>query len=157
MKKVVLAGGCFWGVEKYFKKKEGVVSTEVGYANGNTPEPTYEKVCSGKTGYAEVCEVTYDENIVSLEKILEYFWKIINPVLLNRQGNDIGTQYRTGIYYLDPEDLPVIKKSLQEEALRYRDPIVTEIESLKNYYPAEEYHQDYLTKNPGGYCHVTDN
>lgn len=157
MKRIVLAGGCFWGVEKYFKKKEGIISTKVGYANGKTTNPTYEEVCSGKTGHVEVCEVLYDERAVSLEEILGYFWKIINPVLLNRQGNDIGTQYRTGIYYTDPEDLSVINKSFLEEKLKYKDPIVTEVKILENFYPAEEYHQDYLTKNPGGYCHVIDN
>ncbi len=124
---------------------------------GTPLNPLMKKICSGNTGYAEVCEATYDESIVSLEKILEYFWKIINPVLLNRQGNDIGTQYKTGIYYIDKEDLPVIKKSFQEEAMKYKEPIVTEVKPLENYYPAEEYHQDYLTKNPGGYCHVADN
>jgi len=154
LKKIVLGGGCFWGVEAFFKRRKGVISTEVGYANGRGENPTYEEVCSGKTGYAEVVFVKYDENIISLEKILSYFWKIINPVLLNRQGNDIGTQYRTGIYYLDSMDLTVIKKSLEEEGEKYKDPIVTEIKPLENFYPAEEYHQNYLGKNPNGYCHI---
>lgn len=154
MKKIILAGGCFWGVEAFFKRREGVITTEVGYANGKTLNPTYKEVCSGTTGYAEVCEVTFNEKVVTLERILEYFWKIIDPTLLNRQGNDIGSQYRTGVYYLDKEDLPIIEKSLNEESLKYENPIVTEVEPLASYFPAEEYHQDYLTKNPRGYCHI---
>lgn len=154
MKKIVLAGGCFWGMEAYFKRIKGIEKTEVGYANGHTLEPSYKEVCSNTTGHAEVLVVEYDEMMISLETILSKLWKVIDPTLLNRQGGDIGSQYRTGIYYEDEADLPVILASKEEEQKKYEKPIVTEVEPLKYYYPAEEYHQDYLTKNPGGYCHI---
>ncbi|MFU0823724.1 peptide-methionine (S)-S-oxide reductase MsrA [Clostridium sp.] len=154
MKKIVLAGGCFWGVEAYFNTIEGVVNTKVGYANGNTENPTYEEVCKNKTGFAEACYIEYDENIVTLEKILDAYWKVVDPTIKDRQGHDIGTQYRTGIYYLDEDDLKIILKSKDMEQEKYDSPIVTEIEHLKNFYDAEEYHQKYLDKNPNGYCHI---
>jgi peptide-methionine (S)-S-oxide reductase len=154
MKEIVVAGGCFWGVEAYMSKLEGVVDTKVGYANGSKKNPTYEEVCTGTTGHAEACYIKYDENIIDLEELLYKYWKIINPTIENRQGPDIGHQYRTGIYYIDEEDLPIILKTLEEEREKYDKPIVTEIEPLKCFYDAEEYHQDYLKKNPGGYCHI---
>ena len=154
MKEIYLAGGCFWGVEEYFSRIEGVVDTDVGYANGRRENPTYEQVCTGTTGHAETTYLKYDEGVVSLEFLLEKFFKIIDPTLLNRQGGDIGNQYRTGIYYLDEEDIPVIKEKMDQVGEKYREPIVTELEPLSSYYSAEEYHQDYLKKNPGGYCHV---
>ncbi len=154
MKKIVFGGGCFWGVEAYFKRTEGVISTKVGYANGTVQHPTYQEVCRGGTGHAEVTEVVYDPSVVSLKSLLESFWTIIDPTLINQQGADIGTQYRTGIYYLDSEDVPVIKASRDREQEKYEGNIVTEIEPLKNFFDAEDYHQDYLTKNPGGYCHI---
>lgn len=154
MKKIVLGGGCFWGMEAYFKRLNGIARTEVGYANGQTLEPTYKEVCSNTTGHAEVLHLEYDPAVISLEVILSHLWKVIDPTLLNRQGGDIGSQYRTGIYYLDEADIPVIHASRDNEQLKYEKPIVTEVEPLKYYYPAEEYHQDYLTKNPGGYCHI---
>lgn len=154
MKEIVVAGGCFWGVEAYMSKIEGVVDTKVGYANGSKKNPTYEEVCTGTTGHAEACYIKYDENIIDLEELLYKYWKIINPTIENRQGPDIGHQYRTGIYYIDEEDLPIILKTLEEERGKYDKPIVTEIEPLKCFYDAEEYHQDYLKKNPGGYCHI---
>jgi len=154
MKKIVLGGGCFWGMEAYFKRLNGIARTEVGYANGQTLEPTYKEVCSNTTGHAEVLYLEYDPAVISLEVILSHLWKVIDPTLLNRQGGDIGSQYRTGIYYLDEADIPVIHASRDNEQLKYEKPIVTEVEPLKYYYPAEEYHQDYLTKNPGGYCHI---
>ncbi len=154
MKKIVLGGGCFWGMEAYFKRLNGVVRTEVGYANGQTLEPTYKEVCTNTTGHAEVLYLEYDPSLITLETILTHLWKVIDPTLLNRQGGDIGSQYRTGIYYLDEADVPVIHASKDNEQLKYEKPIVTEVEPLKYYYPAEEYHQDYLTKNPGGYCHI---
>lgn len=157
MKTIYLAGGCFWGVQEYFSRIDGVESTISGYANGNTENPTYEDVCTGITGFAETVKVDYDENIVSLEYLLEKFFRIINPTLLNRQGGDIGNQYRTGIYYVDQEDLTTIEKVFKEEEKKYEDKIVTEVLELKNFYEAEEYHQDYLKKNPGGYCHVDMN
>lgn len=153
-KRIYLAGGCFWGVEAYFSKLPGVVSTLVGYANGNTLHPTYKTVSTGKTGYAETVMVEYDPDIISLEKILEHFFSIINPTVINRQGNDTGSQYRTGIYYVSKPDLTVISRVIEGEALKYSLPIVTEVEELKNFHKAEDYHQKYLEKNPNGYCHV---
>ncbi|MEG6566139.1 peptide-methionine (S)-S-oxide reductase MsrA [Thermoanaerobacterium saccharolyticum] len=154
MKEIVLAGGCFWGVQAYFDTIDGVIETKVGYANGNKENPTYEEVCTNTTGFAEACYIKYDESIISLEDLLRSYWKIVDPTLKNRQGNDIGTQYRTGIYYIDDGDLNVILKSKEEEQKKYEKPIVTEIEPLKNFYDAEEYHQKYLKKNPNGYCHI---
>lgn len=154
MKKVVLAGGCFWGVEEYISRIKGVIETKVGYANGTKENPTYEEVCRRDTGHAEACYVTYDENLIGLEQLLNKFWQIIDPTVANRQGNDIGHQYRTGIFYTDKDDLPVILKSKDEEQKKYSKTIVTEIEPLSCFYDAEGYHQKYLKKNPGGYCHI---
>ena len=154
MKKIVLAGGCFWGVEAFMSKKNGVTFTKVGYANGRTEDPTYEEVCSHKTGYAEACYIEYDEKIISLEELLTAYWRIVDPTVLDKQGHDIGNQYRTGIYFYDTEDLTVINQSKIQEQSKYKKPIVTEIEIVKNFYDAEEYHQKYLVKNPKGYCHI---
>ena len=154
MKTIYLAGGCFWGVEEYFSRIDGVVDTEVGYANGHGPNPTYRQVCTGLTGHAETTYIEYDEGKVSLEELLNRFFRIIDPTILNRQGNDIGSQYRTGIYYSDHEDLEVIKRVIEREQEKYHKPIVTEVKLLSIFYYAEDYHQDYLKKNPGGYCHV---
>ncbi len=154
MKKIVLAGGCFWGVEAYMSKIKGVVNTKVGYANGHTENPTYEQVCTSTTGHAEVCYVKYDESTIDLESLLNRFWKIINPTILNRQGPDVGSQYRTGIFYIDKNDLEIINKTKEEQQKLYDKPIVTEIKKLKCFYDAEEYHQKYLEKNPNGYCHI---
>src|SRR5690554_747847 len=133
---------------------DGVLDTEVGYVNGSKENPTYEEVCTGTTGHAETTYVKYDENKISLEELLNRFWNIIDPTVLNRQGPDIGNQYRTGIYYIDENDLEIINKTLEEQKTKYIKPIVTEILPLKSFYKAEEYHQDYLKKNPGGYCHI---
>lgn len=154
MKEIYLAGGCFWGMQAYFDLRKGVKETAAGYANGNTDNPTYEQVCTNTTGFAEVIYIKYDENEITLEKILADFWKVIDPTLVNRQAADMGTQYRTGIYYVDKDDLSTIKKSLENEAKKYNEPIVTEVMPLKNFYTAEEYHQKYLQKNPDGYCHI---
>lgn len=154
MKEIILAGGCFWGVEEYMSRIDGVVETRVGYANGTTNNPSYEDVCKGNTGHAEACIVKYDENVISLEELLDKFWKVIDPTSLNKQGGDIGHQYRTGIYYIDDADLPIIEKSLEKEQKKYDKKIVTEVEPLSCFYNAEEYHQKYLKKNPGGYCHI---
>ncbi|HLS53073.1 MAG TPA: peptide-methionine (S)-S-oxide reductase MsrA [Tissierellaceae bacterium] len=154
MKEIYLAGGCFWGVEEYMSRIAGVVDTEVGYANGHTKNPSYEEVCTGTTGHVEATYVKFDENIISLEELLYKFWNIIDPTVLNRQGPDIGSQYRTGIYYKDKSDLEVINKTLKVVQEKYQEPIVTEIKELKSFYKAEEYHQDYLKKNPDGYCHI---
>ncbi len=157
MKKIVLAGGCFWGVEAYFAQINGVLETQVGYANGTKETPTYQEVCTGTTGHAEVCEIVYDETLVTLEMLLERLWRIIDPTLIDRQGGDIGNQYRTGIYYIDSSDLEVIKQSVSDESKKYKLPITTEVLPLKSYYPAEEYHQKYLDKNPNGYYHINLN
>lgn len=154
MKEIVLAGGCFWGVEAYMSRINGVIETKVGYANGTKENPTYEEVCTSTTGHAEACYIKYDENIIDLEELLNRFWKIIDPTLKNRQGGDIGLQYRTGIYYVDESDLDIILKTKEQQQKLYNDPIVTEIEPLKCFYLAEEYHQKYLEKNPDGYCHI---
>lgn len=154
MKEIVLAGGCFWGIEEFFSRIEGVLETEVGYANGRTPNPSYEDVCYKNTGYAEACFVKYDEVKLHLDKLLEKFWSVINPTTLNRQGPDLGSQYRTGIYYINEADKETIIKSKDQEQLKYDKKVVTEVKPLENYYIAEDYHQKYLKKNPGGYCHI---
>lgn len=154
MKRIVLAGGCFWGVEEYMSRIKGVIETKVGYANGTKENPSYEEVCSKNTGHAEACYITYDEDLINLDQLLAKFWEIIDPTVINRQGNDIGHQYRTGIFYTDKNDLPIILKSKDEEQKKYSKEIVTEIEPLSSFYEAEEYHQKYLKKNPGGYCHI---
>ena len=154
MKKIVLAGGCFWGVEEFLSRIKGVIYTEVGYANGRTENPTYEDVCYKNTYFAEVCLVEYDEKILSLEDLLKEYWSIIDPTALNRQGPDVGSQYRTGIYYLNEDDVETILKSKEENQKNYDKKIVTEVLPLTNYYKAEEYHQKYLKKNPNGYCHI---
>ena len=157
MKEIILAGGCFWGVEAYFQRLNGVIKTEVGYTDGITEDPTYKDVCSGTTNHAEACKVIYDENIITLEKILEHFFRIIDPTSLNRQGHDIGTQYRTGVYYKTNEDKEITEKFIQNKAKDYSRPIVVDIKKESKFWNAEEYHQNYLIKNPGGYCHVDMN
>jgi peptide-methionine (S)-S-oxide reductase len=154
MKEIVFAGGCFWGVEEYFSRRPGVLSTKVGYANGSVKNPSYELVCSGTTQHAEAVYIEYDPYTLSLKKLLDAYWQIIDPTVLNRQGNDVGSQYRTGIYYVNPEDIDIIKESLYKEQNNYSDPIVTEVKPLENFFDAEEYHQRYLKKNPNGYCHI---
>lgn len=154
MKKIVLAGGCFWGVQEYFSRIKGILKTEVGYANGKTTNPTYGQVCNENTGFAEVCYVEYDEKIITVKEVLGRFWAVVNPTSLNRQGNDVGSQYRSGIYYFEEEDISDIKESIEELQKKHEKKIVTEVKPLKNYFKAEEYHQDYLKKNPNGYCHI---
>lgn len=149
-----LAGGCFWGVEAYMARVYGVADAVSGYANGKTENPSYEDVSYRKTGHAETVHVSYDSKLVDLKTVLEYYFKTINPTTLNRQGNDAGSQYRSGIYYKDLDDVAVIKEVIKEEQKNYDDPIVVEVLPLSNFYIAEEYHQDYLEKNPEGYCHV---
>lgn len=151
---IFLAAGCFWGAEKYLKLIEGVTFTEVGFANGNTDNPTYKEVYTDRTGYAETVHLRYDPTIVSLRFLLEMYFKAIDPTSLNKQGEDEGTRYRTGIYYNDPADLPIVDDVVAEEAKKYGLPLQVEVESLRNFYPADEYHQDYLDKNPSGYCHL---
>jgi len=157
MKKIILGGGCFWGVEKFFAMIPGVIKTEVGYANGKTENPTYEEVCHSNTDFVEVCYITYDEKLVSLDIILDKFWSIVDPTTVNRQAGDVGTQYRSGIYYIDEVDLDAINKSKMKIQEQYKESVVTEVKPLERYYTAEEYHQDYLEKNPTGYCHIKFN
>lgn len=157
MKTIVVAGGCFWGVEAYMSRINGIIETVVGYANGEKKNPTYDEVCIGNTGHAEACLISYDENIISLEKILNKFWGIIDPTVSNRQGPDIGNQYRSGIFYTDKLDLDIILKTKSEVQSNYKKPIVTELQPLSCFYNAEDYHQNYLQKNPGGYCHINLN
>ena len=152
MRDIYLAGGCFWGVDAYFSKLEGVLATEVGYANGNTTTTTYEELY--KTDFAETVKVTFDEEKISLRDILEHFYYIINPFSLNRQGNDLGRQYRTGIYAKNENDLEKAKSFLREKQKGCDRKILVEVETLKTYVVAEDYHQDYLKKNPAGYCHI---
>ena len=154
MKEIYLAGGCFWGTEHFFKQIEGVVETEVGFANGHTEAPTYKEVYTDTTGYAETVRICYDERVADLEFLLNMFFKAIEPTSLNRQGHDEGTRYRTGVYYTDEAALPVIRKVFAEHQALLDEPIVVEVEPLRNFYRAEEYHQDYLDKNPDGYCHL---
>lgn len=153
-REIWLAGGCFWGLEAYMEKLNGVVYADVGYANGNTENPTYEQVCYNNTGHAEAVYVQYDPKHIDLATLLTYFFKVVDPTTLNRQGNDRGIQYRSGIYYKDPTDQAVIDQVIAKEQLKHSAKIVTEVAPLRNYYVAEEYHQQYLAKNPGGYCHI---
>ncbi len=153
-KEIYLAGGCFWGAEKYFENIKGVLDTEVGYANGNTENPSYEQVCHDNTGHAETVKVEYDEKQISLSFLLDLYYDVINPINVNRQGGDIGLQYRTGIYYTDENDEEIINDSIQKLQRKYKKKIAIEVKPLLNYYKAEYFHQKYLDKNPNGYCHI---
>lgn len=153
-KEINLAGGCFWGTEHFFKLIDGVVETQVGFANGHTENPTYKDVYTDTTGYAETVRVVYDADRVPLEFLLNMFFKVIDPTSLNRQGHDEGTRYRTGIYYTSEAELPTINKVYSKQQALYTQPLVVEREPLQNFYTAEEYHQDYLDKKPQGYCHL---
>lgn len=153
-KEIYLAGGCFWGTEHFLKLIDGVEATQVGYANGNIANPTYKQVCTGTTDFAETVKVQYDPVKVDLPFLIDLYFKTIDPTSVNKQGNDRGTQYRTGIYYTDPADLSVIQETVHRLAATYTRPLAVEMKPLENFYPAEEYHQDYLDKNPGGYCHI---
>lgn len=155
---VVLGGGCFWCLDAAFRLVRGVESSIVGYAGGQETDPTYEAVCSGQTGHAEVNRVTFDEHKVSLDEILKVFWTVHDPTTLNRQGHDIGTQYRSCIFYEDDSDRDIIETSIREVQSFWSSPIVTTVEKLDTFYPAEDYHQDYFAKNPeAGYCQVVIN
>ncbi len=152
LKDIYFAGGCFWGTQAYFDRIPGVYKALVGYANGKTQNPSYYDLKNSM--HAETVHVRYDPDKVSLKTLLKHFFMIIDPTILNRQGNDIGTQYRTGVYYKDENDLAVIKEYVKEEQKKYDKPIVTEVKKLEHFYLAEAYHQDYLEKNPLGYCHI---
>ncbi len=150
-KTIYLAGGCFWGVERYYQLLKGVISTEVGYANGNIDNPKYEELKSGKASHAETLKLIYDDEVISLTNILEHFLRFVDPYSIDQQGHDIGHQYRSGIYYLDEQDRGTILSYFEK---RLEPDYKIEVLPLNNYFKAEEYHQDYLLKNPHGYCHV---
>ena len=152
---IYLAGGCFWGMQKFFDQFDGVIKTEVGYANGPDQAPTYQQVCSD-SGHAETVRIDYDPDRISLDALLGYYFMVIDPVSVNRQGHDTGIQYRTGIYYTREDQLPQIEAFYQAEEEKAGVKFAVELEPLKNFFSAEEYHQKYLDKNPGGYCHIPD-
>ncbi len=157
-KTIYLAGGCFWGLEAYFAQIDGVLDAESGYANGPVAKgavqnPSYEQVCRG-SGHAETVKLLYDPAKISLADLLQYYFRVVDPTSLNKQGNDRGVQYRTGVYYTDETERPLIEAALAAEQKKYEKPLVVEVEPLRDYIPAEDYHQDYLRKNPGGYCHI---
>lgn len=154
MKEIYFAGGCFWGTQHYLKQIRGVAATEAGYANGNTENPLYEDVYTDRTGFAETVRVEYDPTVIALRKLIDIYFKSIDPTLLNRQGGDCGTRYRTGIYYTTDEDLPIIESVFDEVAKQFDVPLAVEVEPLRNFYKAEDFHQDYLDKHPDGYCHI---
>ena len=153
MKDIYLAGGCFWGLQKFFDQFGGVVATEVGYANGPDRAPSYEEVCRS-SGHAETVKVRYDEEKMSLEALLDYYFMVIDPLSVNRQGMDMGVQYRTGVFYTSDEQLAAARRVFEREREKAGHELAVLLEPLRNFYPAEEYHQKYLEKNPGGYCHI---
>ena len=153
-KDIYLAGGCFWGIEAYVEKIPGVLDAVSGYANGNTENPSYEDLVYHNSGHAETVKVTYDPDEISLKTLLKYYLRVVDPTSLNKQGNDRGTQYRSGVYYTDEADKQIIEEVLKKEQNSYQAPIVVEVLPLKQFFKAEEYHQDYLKKNPTGYCHI---
>ena len=150
---IYLAGGCFWGMQKFFDQFQGVISTKVGYANGPTAHPSYEDVCSD-SGHAETLKIVYEDEAVTLTELLDYYFMVIDPLSVNRQGEDTGIQYRTGIYYTNDEQKNEIDRRVEQESEKLGAPLAVEVEPLSNFYKAEEYHQKYLEKNPGGYCHI---
>ncbi len=153
MKTIGLAGGCFWGTQKFFDQFDGVVSTEVGYANGPDTNPAYRDVCQG-SGHAETVKIEYDETVISLTQLLNYYFMVIDPLSVNRQGNDRGVQYRTGIYYTGEDQLDEIRAVYRGQEEKAGAKLAVELLPLENFFTAEEYHQKYLDKNPDGYCHI---
>ena len=154
IKTIYLAGGCFWGTERAFQMLKGVTDTTVGYANGHTENPTYKEVCTDTTGFRETVRIDYDDTVLSLETVLKAYFMCIDPTIKDRQGNDVGSQYQTGVYYIDDESRAIAERVFEEKKKEY--PVFcVELEPIKNFYDAEEYHQDYLIKNPTGYCHIT--
>lgn len=154
-KTVYFAGGCFWGAEHYLRQFDGVLETVAGYADGNIPDPSYEEVYTDATGYAECVKVTYEPQIICLQTLCRLFFRSIDPLSINRQGNDIGTRYRTGIYWTEEEDKKDIESVFSEMQAKSTGPLAVEKKPLKCFYPAEDYHQDYLVRNPAGYCHLS--
>ena len=153
-KTIFLAAGCFWGAQHYLKQINGVLETETGFANGHTENPTYEQVYTDSTGYAEAVRVVYDPEQISLRRLLQLYFDCIEPTSVNRQGDDSGTRYRTGIYYIETDDLAVIDDVMDEVQQQYSAPIAVEVEPIRCFFPADESHQDYLDKHPDGYCHL---
>ena len=154
MKTIFLAAGCFWGAQHYLKQIRGVVETETGFANGHTENPTYKEVYTDRTGYAETVRVVFDPEVLPLRKLLRLYFDCIEPTSVNRQGEDEGTRYRTGIYYIEPEDYLTIKEVFDEVQRGYSAPLAVEVEPIRNFFAADESHQDYLEKHPDGYCHL---
>ena len=150
---IYLAGGCYWGVEKYMSNVPGVKETEVGFANGHVEAPAYVQVKKGDTGHAETVRVVYDDAVITLDQLLRLFFRIIDPTSFEKQGEDVGNQYRTGVYWVE-EDEAVVLAELAKLQAQYAAPLAVEASRLESFYPAEEYHQKYLDKTPGGYCHV---
>lgn len=153
-KTIYLAGGCFWGTQKFFDQFAGVLETQVGYANGPTDNPSYQEVCRS-SGHAETVRIVYDPEVVSLTQLLDWYFLTVDPTSYHRQGGDMGVQYRTGIYYTEPEQLPEIEARYALEQQKYKAKLLVEVQPIENFYSAEEYHQKYLDKNPGGYCHIS--
>lgn len=151
---IYLAGGCFWGVEAYFQQLKGVLKTEVGYANGNSENPRYEDLVNHRVNHSETVKVVFDSDAISLIKVLEHYLRIVDPYAINRQGHDVGIQYRSGVYYINEKDKSVIEDYFLKQNPNPKRPYAIEVTKLTNFYRAEEYHQDYLLKNPFGYCHV---
>jgi len=154
MRTIYLAGGCFWGVQRFFDQFDGVIGTEVGYANGPDEPPSYQEVCAS-SGHAETVKIDYDPAVISLTDLLKDYFMVIDPLSVNRQGNDRGIQYRTGIYYTEESQLPEIEAVYQAQERAAGQKLAVELEKLRNFFSAEEYHQKYLEKNPGGYCHIS--
>ena len=160
-KTIFLAGGCFWGTQHYLNQINGIIETQTGFANGDESlageeGPTYEQVYTDTTGYAETVRVVYDDEVLPLRKLLDLYFLCIEPTSVNRQGDDEGTRYRTGIYYIDPSDAPTILEVFREVQHGYSSPLAVEVEPLTAFHPASEYHQDYLVKHPDGYCHLPE-
>lgn len=154
MKKIYLAGGCFWGVEAYFNQLKGVIATRVGYIDGNKSNPTYEEVCHGVATHAEAVYIEYDAKILSLEALLEHFLRIVDPFSVNRQGHDVGPQYRSGIYFVDPKDQEAVDAYFKTYFKDQYEQVKIHVKPATDYWDAENYHQEYLKKNPSGYCHI---
>ena len=153
MKTIYLAGGCFWGVQKFFDQFDGVVSTETGYANGPDTQPTYKEVCAD-SGHAETVKIVYDEGKIALAELLDCYFMVIDPLSVNKQGHDEGIQYRTGIFYTSESQKPAIRAVCEREEKKAGKKLAVVVEPLRNFFPAEAYHQKYLEKNPSGYCHI---
>ena len=153
-KEIYFAGGCFWGMEAYFSRVKGVVETKVGYANGNIKNPSYEEVCKGIATHSECVKIIYNDKITNLDILLNHYFRVVNPYSVNKQGNDEGLQYRSGIYYLDVDSKSIIINYINNLQTHSNKKIVVEVLPLNNFYDAEIYHQKYLDKNPNGYCHI---